>query len=256
MKWSCAYARLRSVFAALLLTAAPAAMAADAAGLFQVVVGEVRLIAADGAERMAVKRGPVYEGDRIVTADGALAQIKFADGGLMALRANSEFVLDKFSYAGLHDQTPSMFMRLIRGGLRSITGQIGRNSRDGYRIITPIATIGNLGTDHESRVILPPPPGVEAIDPPGTYDKVNNGSTLMRTTKGAIEILPQQVGFVPNAAVEPTVLPKIPDFYRIDPRKKTATVDPRSAMHKPMPGVTIHPDGTSLPIPASPVPGR
>jgi hypothetical protein len=199
-----------------------AAFAADAAGLFQVVVGDVRVLNANGQERTAAKGDNLYVGDRVVTADGALAQVKFTDGGLMSIRANSEFVLDKFSYAGPQDDKPSIIMSLVRGGLRSITGLIGKNNRDGYRINTVTATIGIRGTDHEPMVILPPPPGGKTVDLPGTYDKVNDGKTFLQTPKGVIEIMPRQVGFVPSADVAPRLLPKVPDFYRGDPPKQGA----------------------------------
>jgi hypothetical protein len=215
-------ARLIPAIVTVLLSWSVAAFAADAAGLFQVVVGDVRVLSANGQERTAAKGDNLYVGDRVVTAEGALAQVKFSDGGLMSIRANSEFVLDKFSYAGPQDDKPSIIMSLVRGGLRSITGLIGKNNRDGYRINTVTATIGIRGTDHEPMVILPPPPGGKAVDLPGTYDKVNDGKTFLQTPKGVIEILPRQVGFVPNAEVAPRLLPKVPDFYRGDPPKQGA----------------------------------
>jgi len=199
-----------------------AAVAADSAGVFQVIIGEVRVVGAGGQERTAVKGENILEGDRVVTGEGALAQVKFADGGLMSIRANTEFVLDKFSYAGPQDAKPSILMSLVKGGLRSITGLIGQKNRDGYRISTTTATIGIRGTDHEPMVILPPPPGAKAVDLPGTYDKVNDGSTILRTPKGVVEILPRQVGFVPSADVAPRVLLKIPEFFRNDPPKQGA----------------------------------
>ena len=174
------------VFVTLLLSCPAAAIAADSAGLFQVVVGEVRVVGANGQERVAAKGGNLYEGDRVITADGALAQVKFIDGGLMSIRANTEFALDKFSYTGPQDSKPSIFMSLVRGGLRSITGLIGQKNRDGYRITTSTATIGIRGTDHEPMVILQPPPGVKAVDLPGTYDKVNDGRTFLQTPKGIV----------------------------------------------------------------------
>jgi hypothetical protein len=217
---------LRSILvpaiATLLLSWTAAGYAADAAGQFQVVVGEVRIIDVNGQERVATKGGNLYEGDRIITADGALGQIKFIDGGLMSVRANTEFVLNKFVYSGPQDAKPSILMSLVRGGLRSITGLIGQKNRDGYRIQTQTATIGIRGTDHEPMVILTPPPGGKAVDLPGTYDKVNDGRTYLQTPKGIVEILPRQVGFVSSGDAVPRVLPKVPDFYRGDPPKQGA----------------------------------
>lgn len=255
-------------FLAMLLWPA-AAYSADAAGLFQIVIGEVRVIGADRLERMATKGDKLHEGDRVVTAEGALAQVRFADGGLMSIRANSEFVLDKFSYTGPDDDKPGIVMSLVKGGLRSITGLIGKKNRDGYRINTTTSTIGIRGTDHEPMVILPPPPGGKAVDLPGTYDKVNEGSTYLRTPKGVVEILPRQVGFVPGADMAPRLLPKVPDFYRGDPPRQGAVgpagkpgersaeksgdarPDPRSGGRVTGPGPAMDKPGATPPPPAA-----
>jgi hypothetical protein len=213
---------LLPAIATMLLSWTVAGHAADAAGQFQVVVGEVRIFDANGQERVATRGGSVYEGDRIITSDGALGQIKFVDGGLMSVRANTEFVLNKFVYSGPQDEKPSILMSLVRGGLRSITGLIGQKNRDGYRIQTTTATIGIRGTDHEPMVILPPAVGGKAVDLPGTYDKVNDGRTFLQTPKGVVEILPRQVGFAGSLDVAPRVLPKVPEFYRGDPPKQGA----------------------------------
>ena len=80
-------------------------------------------------------------------------------------------------------------------------------------IHTPNATIGVRGTDHEATVILL---GSSGAYPSGTYDKVNQGITFIRTDKGEIDIYPNQVGLAVNMEEIPALLKGIPDFYNND----------------------------------------
>ena len=68
-------------------------------------------------------------------------------------------------------------LRLFSGALRAISGWIGKHQADRVLIRTATATIGIRGTDHEAMVIAPGDP----TGAPGTYDKVNAGSTFIFT---------------------------------------------------------------------------
>ncbi len=54
----------------------------------------------------------------------------------------------------------------------------------------------------------------------GTYDKVTQGVTFIRTDKGEIDIHPNQVGLAENMGALPSLLKSVPDFYMIDPAKR------------------------------------
>ena len=84
-------------------------------------------------------------------------------------------------------------------------------------IRTPNATIGVRGTDHEATVILT---GDNRGYPAGTYDKVNQGITFIRTDKGEIDIHPDQAGFAANMVEMPALLKEIPEFYKNDSSMK------------------------------------
>ena len=91
------------------------------------------------------------EGDRLTTADGAAAIIKLADGTRMTLRPNSEIVLQQYKFV---ESAPdnSMVMQLLRGGFRTITGLISKNSPNAASVRTSTATIGIRGTDFDARL--------------------------------------------------------------------------------------------------------
>ena len=94
---------------------------------------------------------PLREGDRLTTSDGASAIIKLEDGTRMTVRPNSEIVLQQYKFK---ENAPdnSMFMQLVRGGFRAVTGLISKNSPNAARVQTSTATIGIRGTDFDARV--------------------------------------------------------------------------------------------------------
>ena len=109
----------------------------------------------DGQLPRVLGRGlPLLEGDRLTTADNALAVIKLNDGTKMTLRPGTELVLSQFSYSA-NNANPSlnaMVLQLLRGGLRAITGLINKTSPNAARIQTSTATIGIRGTDFDARI--------------------------------------------------------------------------------------------------------
>lgn len=209
------YPVLAVLFAALVLHLP---LARAEAGRFQFVAGEVRLVQADGRERSAEKGFEVNEGDTIVTGKTGTAQLRMADEGMIALRADSVLKVDTYRYQGKEDGSERGVLALIKGGFRTLTGFIGRSNKRAYLVRTPTATIGIRGTDHEPFHIPADgwsgAPGAEA----GSYDKVNTGETYIETAGGRVELAANQIGF---AAIDPQAtpvrLPAMPGFMRAVP---------------------------------------
>ena len=210
---------LRAVGLALALIA-PAIQAQETAGQVQIVVGAAQLIDLAGRSRPLERGAEVKQGDRIVTGEGALVQMKMTDGALLSVRTDTDVTVEKYRHNEKSAQDSGMLLKLARGALRSITGWIGGNNPDAYKVVTPTATIGIRGTDHEPVFIPEPKPGEIPVGQPGTYDKVNSGATTIHTQIGMIDVKPGQVGFVPmTPGVAPRVLPGIPEFFkRLDPK--------------------------------------
>lgn len=204
---------------------------AQSAGVVQFAAGDVRVIAASGAERVARKGVPVSVGDTLLTAPGALAQLKMGDGAIVVVQPQSRLTVAEFHYAGKEDGTEKVRYRLEQGGFRAVTGAIGRTHKQNYLIETPIAHMGVRGTDHESYYF--PATGPVAGDgaKPGAYNKVNTGRTFMRTGAGEVEIDPNQVGYVASAGQVPAILPSVPGFFNhsIAPRSARPAVNPAPA---------------------------
>ena len=195
----------------------PISAGAAEAGRVQFVAGDVRIVGLDGKERIAQKGQEIDEGETILTAPKSSAQLKMIDGGLLALRPETQLKVDTYVYKGVEDGSENALLSLVKGGLRTITGLIGRQNKEKLKLRTPTATIGVRGTDHEPIVVVEPPAGVAATNPAGTYDKVNVGATTMTTLAGTALIGPNQVGYAASPNQAPILLPKLPDFYRATP---------------------------------------
>jgi hypothetical protein len=173
-------------FAAVALLAAAAsgtafAQSDAAAGRFIAVTGDVKIVGADGVARNAERGGEFRQGESIVTGTNALAQVRMTDGGALSVRAESQLKLDGYRFQGNDDPEPSFFASLIKGGFRTITGLIGRNRRESYRVATTSATMGIRGTHFEIVHVVQPLPDAA----PGTYNRVYDGIVAIRNRAGA-----------------------------------------------------------------------
>lgn len=182
----------------------------DAAAVFGTVddiTGSATVTGADGSTASLGKGMKIYEKDTIKTGADGEVQIVTEDGAFLALRPNSEFRIDAYKAEGGSDD--KSFLSLLVGGLRSITGWIGGTDHAAYRITTPTATIGVRGTDHEVTVVAP-----GGSDAAGTYETVNDGSTVMKTAQGEVVDTPGKFAFAARGGRgAPGFLQRAPHFW-------------------------------------------
>lgn len=215
MQISSSFARVSLLLAFGLVCCANLALAQSVARVMA-VSGSAKAVEPQGNERILQKGAELFAGDKVVTQDDSLVQMRLNDGGYMSVRPNTEMVIDRFVYDEKDSSKSNFLVSLLRGGFRSITGLIGRTNPNGYQIRSSTATIGIRGTDHEPVVILNTP-GSQSLGAPGLYDKVNDGETFIRNNGGVLSLKRGDVGFAPFATdAPPQVLLKVPDFYKID----------------------------------------
>jgi len=163
----------------------------------------------------------IYEGQTITSGPEGEVHLVTEDGGIIALRPNTVFRVDEYKAEG--GSSDKMFMSLLKGAVRSITGWVGKYNNAAYRITTPTATIGIRGTDHETTVI-----DNGNGDEPGTYDNVNEGSTVLKTPQGVAEVTPGKFAFAPKGrAVAPVFLAQRPHFLAMRSLKIEERIQPR-----------------------------
>jgi len=202
---------MKTFLAAVLLCLAGTALAQDRpeAGTVDFIQGDA-LIEGAGVPNRAAKEGDlVYQGDIITTFSGTELHLKMVDGGYLSLRENTKITLTTYRANG--DDQDTSLIDLAKGALRSVTGWIAKQRQSAYSIRTPMVTIGVRGTDHEVVHFEPGDPRGE----PGSYDKVNEGRTVMRSPSGSVEVAPNQSArFHPDLRGPPRVLPSIPTFFK------------------------------------------
>src|SRR2546422_17862 len=139
------WTRLLGVFCVVFCAAALALPArAEPAGKVLSADGDVLVLR--GSQILRLFRGVAVEsGDQIHTGSDGKVLIVFTDSGLVWIRANSDFVVDEYSYT--QGGREAAFFSLLKGGARSVTGLIGRRTRSNFRLRVPVATIGIRGTD-------------------------------------------------------------------------------------------------------------
>jgi hypothetical protein len=110
------------------------------------VNGNVTVQAGAGPSRPLRLGDGVQQGDTVATGANSAVVLKFDDGQVAALTANSRMTVSTYRYdAGA--RTGNVLLSLINGGMRTITGLIGRNSPQNVSMRAATATIGIRGTD-------------------------------------------------------------------------------------------------------------
>ena len=122
-------------------------MAENAAATVEFVFGTATIVSAGGEKHAVEKGSPVFPGDTVVTLD-ARTQLRFTDGGFVGLLPGSEFKVNAYSYNGKPDGNERVSMALLKGGLRTISGLIGKSIQSAYEMVTNVATIGIRGTEY------------------------------------------------------------------------------------------------------------
>ncbi len=128
------------------LYACSIAQAAQVAGTVVNLSGPLLAKKADGTVKILSVKSEVEQGDTLVSEKGTYARIKFVDNSEITLRPNTLFKIENFSYDEAKPEADNAFFSLLKGGLRSITGALGKRNREKVGINTPTATIGIRGT--------------------------------------------------------------------------------------------------------------
>lgn len=115
-----------------------------AAGLVQFTAGDVQLRRGDNLSRLA-KGAELDGGDVVLTGTEGRAQIRFTDGGLVALYPDSQFTVTRYA-DGAGTGEDHFVVNLLRGGMRALTGLIGKRNPASYKVITPTAVVGIRGS--------------------------------------------------------------------------------------------------------------
>jgi hypothetical protein len=135
------------VLAALTALLAAQPLLAATAARVDFAIGDVVATDLQGKARRLTKGAEVSQGDTVNT-NGGRAQLRFSDGAYVSLQPATQFRIDEYRFEGKTDGSERGFFSLLTGGMRTITGLVGRTNKRNYQVSTAVATIGIRGTEY------------------------------------------------------------------------------------------------------------
>lgn len=128
-------------------------LALASSGVLAAPVGEVTHLSgtlgvkrADGVSKLLSVKSDVQEGDLLTTEQETYARVKFVDGAEVVLRPGTQLKIENYSYNQTKPESDNVVLSMLKGGLRAVTGLLGKRSRERVMFNTATATIGIRGT--------------------------------------------------------------------------------------------------------------
>lgn len=237
---------IKALAALALAGACGLALAAQVAGTVVNLSGALMAKKGDGTVKALAVRSEVEQGDTLVSAKNTYAQIRFVDNSEVTLKPNTTFKIETFAYDAGKPAADSATFNLVKGGLRSITGLLGKRNKEKFLLKTPTATIGIRGTtfivdyveETEEQAAaartaflfassagagvgqapLGPPVGpLPGGIRPGLHLFVLDGAIVVNNQGGAQMFNAGQFGFVRNFSTPPLVVPVNPSLQFAPP---------------------------------------
>ena len=184
---------------------------AQSAGTVTHLSGTLSVARPDGQRLLAVN-SPVREGDLLTTERETYARIKFTDGAEVVIRPNSQLQLARYQFDSNQPDRDNMLFSMLKGGMRAVTGLIGRRNRDRVGVTTPTATVGIRGT-HFGLLFCQTGScaGIQSAGgrplENGLHADIASGSIIVTNNAGSLVINAGQFGFVADQATLPRVVP-------------------------------------------------
>ena len=206
-------------------------------GVLKFAYGNVTIASSTGETREAEKGEDIMKDELIVTGAGSIAIVQLKDDSRMTLRPHSKF---RVSQLNMNDDgssdSQSVVLNLLRGGLRLVTGLIGKANPKGYRINTTVATIGIRGTEFNTRVC-----GADCVAEEkqltdgdssanikeGLYVNVDDGRIFLQNFAATepLELAQGEAGYVSDLNSLPIKLAAIPAFLSLDKIPSPSVLD-------------------------------
>lgn len=203
---------LRTALAGLVVSLAwlPAAYAATA-GQITHLSGTLSAKRADGSSKLLSVKSDISEGDTLSTEAETYARIKFNDGGEVVMRPGTQLKIESYAYNEAKPESDNVVMSMLKGGLRAVTGLIGKRNREKVTFATETATIGIRGTHFGALLCQSDCGGVHTtsgVAPPnGLHVDVTTGAVSITNAAGSIQINSGQFGFAASANTPPVPVP-------------------------------------------------
>ncbi len=224
----CFHARPWLIGLALLVLAFMHSAAWASIGVVTHVSGVLYVTKPGGQTRVLAPQSEVEEGDQLASEAKSFARIRFNDGGNLLVRPNSRITIERYHYDKDKPEEDAVNVNLLKGGMRAITGAVGRRSMDKHQTTTATATVGIRGTHYGLQQCagdctnLKNNSGRPLED--GLHIDVLNGAIVATNNGGAQEFKAGQFGFVRDIQTQPEIAPREEGFLAgVPPSMTTST---------------------------------
>jgi hypothetical protein len=193
----------------------PQPMKSAVVGRVMLAQGELSAKEETGKDRKLQLGAPVYEGDTLITGAKSYAVVAFRDEGRVSLQASTQFRVEKYKYDKAKSEENAV-LRLLKGGVRVVTGLIGRVNHDNYHFNVATATIGIRGTGFDAWCNGPCASGTNnpgatqgnPLDGAGVY--VWAGEVVLVSPGGSFVVALQQAAIIARDTGKPVRIIAIP----------------------------------------------
>jgi hypothetical protein len=184
----------------------------------------------------------VIVSDTLIRTDSnSAALLKFEDGQIVTMQANSTFRVREYRYDAKKVESSSIIFSMIKGGMRFVTGLIGQQNKQAFRLLTPNATLGIRGTEFMVSMVGN-----------SMYSQVQSGKISMTNAAGVTVLGAGQSAVVASSNALATIVSASAIPAGTFSELLSILVDP-SAISIPAPVPVPVPVPTPVPVPA-PVP--
>jgi hypothetical protein len=203
-------------------------------GRLYIAQGQTMVTPVGGQPRVLNVGDPVYLGNTVESAAPGFATLVMSDETRIVLNAGSRYTVTTYRYNPQVPDSGNMLTDLIKGGIRVVTGLVGRRKPERVTFNTVTATIGIRGTNFD---LLCAPSGSKnpLVFDPAVSGPVSCDQALYASTRdGEIEIrsgqfkllVPKgQTGYVDAPGAIPVLLSEMPGFMRDNPAPKPELLD-------------------------------
>jgi hypothetical protein len=167
----------------------------------------------------------------VTTGENSSALLKFEDGQVVTMQPDSSFLVREYRYDANKVADSNIVFSMLKGGMRFITGLIGKAKKQAFRLAAPNATIGIRGTDF-----------MVVMADKSMYSRVKTGRITMTNAAGLKTVRAGQSVVVASPKVLASVV--------------SASAIPADTFTE-LSSIPVDPDAIPAPVtaPVTPVPG-
>lgn len=200
-----------ALVAAVLFAVSAAVGAAGPVGQVTHLSGLLTAKRADGTSKVLSVKSDILEGDILTTEKETYARIMFVDKGEVVLRPGTQLSVTAYTFVQGKPESDSVVMNMFKGGIRAVTGLIGKRNQDAVKFDTQTATVGIRGTHFGALFCQNDCGGVPTASgkPPenGLHLDVTDGAIVVTNPAGQQVVNSGQFGYVQSTSTPPAIVP-------------------------------------------------